>query len=292
MDKLLITGSTGMLGGYVMSEVDRNKWSIIAPTRSMFNLDEPSLLYDYIIANNPQIILHMAAETDVDQCEIDPHIAARRNALSTQEIARAARKCGAYLLYISTSNIFSSSERLIFNELDVPSPCNYYGKSKFFGEKVIENSGPSDYLIIRAGWMIGGGRQKDHKFVGRIIKAIDNNAEEIRAVNDRIGSITYAHLLSKFIRWALDNKPTGIIHYSSTGAISRYEIAVEIARILNFNGRVIPVSSPIFPLPAPRPLSDAIETIYLSVMNGAPISGSWREDLETYVRTFINTPSG
>ncbi|MHB1735538.1 MAG: SDR family oxidoreductase [Acidithiobacillus sp.] len=288
MAKLLITGATGMLGDYVTQSLSAETYILDIALRESLDLNDPSGCYDYIKKRQPQIILHMGAETDVDLCEKNAQAAATRNALSTQAIARAARDCNAYLIYISTSNIFSACDRILFNELDIPSPCNYYGKSKFFGEQSIVAFGPENFLIIRAGWMIGGGRLKDHKFVGKIISAIDSGATEIKAVNDRIGSVTYAKTLADFIRWTLSAKPCGIVHYASLGAISRYEIAVEIAKIMNFSGKVLPVSSSIFPLPAPRPISDAIESIYLPLMVGAPLPGMWRDDLDTYVRTFIN----
>lgn len=286
MNRLLITGATGMLGQYVIQSLTTENYILETALREELDLNHPSKCYDYILNSRPQIILHMGAETDVDLCERAPQLAATRNALSTQAIARAARECGAYLIYISTSNIFSACDRILFNELDIPNPCNYYGKAKLFGEQAIITFGPENFLVIRAGWMIGGGRDKDHKFAGKIIKAIDTGIAEIKVVNDRIGSITYAQSLAYFIRWALSERPCGVVHYASLGAISRYEIAVEIANIMNYKGEVRPVSSSFFPLPAPRPISDAIESIYLPHMTGAPLPGSWRDDLDAYVATF------
>ena len=136
------------------------------------------------------------------------------------------------------------------------------------------------------GSWFGGGRGKDHKFVGKVIEAIESGVPEIKAVSDRIGSITEAESLSYFIKWAIDNKPAGIVHYASIGGISRYEIAFEVSKILKYRGKVTSVSSSMFPLSAPRPLSDAIESIYLPLMTGAPFPGMWREDLERYVLNF------
>ena len=286
MNNLLITGSTGMLGTYVTRNFNLSNFNLVVPSRNELDLDNPQVCYEMILKYRPDCIIHMAAETDVDLCERAPQIAARKNALATQSIAQGARKCESYLIYISTSNIFSSANQIIFNELDVPTPINYYGKSKFYGEKSIEMFGPKDFLIIRAGWMIGGGRGKDHKFVGKVIEAIESGVPEIKAVSDRIGSITEAESLSYFIKWAIDNKPAGIVHYASIGGISRYEIAFEVSKILKYRGKVTSVSSSMFPLSAPRPLSDAIESIYLPLMTGAPFPGMWREDLERYVLNF------
>jgi len=286
MHNLLITGSTGMLGSYVIRNFSLSNFNLVIPSRNELDLDNPNSCYNTILKYKPYSIIHMAAETDVDLCEKTPQIAARKNALATQSIAQAARECGSYLVYISTSNIFSSGNQIVFNELDIPNPCNYYGRSKFYGEQAISMFGPKDFLIIRAGWMIGGGRGKDHKFVGKIIEAIKSGVSEIKAVSDRIGSITEAESLSNFIKWAIDNKPAGIVHYASIGGISRYEIALELSKILQYQGKVTSVSSSMFPLAAPRPLSDAIESIYLPLMTGSPFPGMWRDDLERYVKDF------
>ena len=286
MNKLLITGSTGMLGTYVCRNLNLSNLNLVIPSKNELNLDNPQACYETILRYHPDCVIHMAAETDVDLCERIPQLAARKNALATQAIAQGTRECNSYLVYISTSNIFSSANQIIFNELDIPNPSNYYGKSKLYGEKAIEMFGPKDFLIIRAGWMIGGGRGKDHKFVGKIIEAIESGVPEIKAVNDRIGSITEAESLSFFIKWAIDNRPAGIVHYASIGGISRYEIAFELAKILKYRGKVTSVSSSMFPLSAPRPLSDAIESIYLPLMTGAPFPSIWREDLKRYVMNF------
>ncbi|BAM07025.1 SDR family oxidoreductase [Leptospirillum ferrooxidans] len=286
MSNLLITGSTGMLGSYISRNLSLSNFNLVIPPRNELDLDNPQTCYETILKYRPYCIIHMAAETDVDLCERAPQIAARKNALATQSIAQGARECGSYLVYISTSNIFSSANQIIFNELDIPNPSNYYGKSKFYGEQAIAMFGPKDFLIIRAGWMIGGGRGKDHKFVGKIIEAIESGVPEIKAVSDRIGSITEAESLSCFIKWAIDNRPAGIVHYASIGGISRYEIALELSKILKYRGKVTSVSSSMFPLSAPRPLSDAIESIYLPLMTSAPFPGMWREDLERYVMNF------
>lgn len=287
MSKIFITGISGMLGTYVLQSFAKSNKKFITLGRDVFNLHEPSSCYGSLIKLKPNIILHMAAETDVDLCEREPQVAARRNALSTQAIARAAKDVGAYLVYISTSNIFSSPDKLIFNEMDIPNPCNYYGKSKLYGEHSLVSFGPADHLVVRAGWMIGGGREKDHKFVGKIVKSIESGANELKAVNDRIGSITYAESLASFIDWAIDNRLTGVFHYASVGAISRYEIALEIATIMNYSGNVTAVASSLFPLSAPRPLSDAIESIYLPTLSNAPMPGQWRDDIGIYVREFM-----
>jgi dTDP-4-dehydrorhamnose reductase len=286
MEKIFITGGTGMLGIYVQSTLSDTPYEVITAERTRFDLSDPKMIYAYITEIKPAFILHFAAETDVDLCERDPARAGVCNHLATEQIAKAAQACGAWLLYISSSNVFGSEGKISYNELDIPHPTNYYGRSKLNGEEAVRSHCPEKHLILRAGWMIGGGPRKDHKFVGKIIRQIQEGAKELKAVNDRLGSITYAGQLSDFIIWAIDNRQTGTFHFASNGTISRFDIARAIGDIMKFHGEIIPVQSSIFPLSAPRPVSEGIKSLYLPILTESLNPGYWKDDLAKYVATF------
>lgn len=286
MNKILITGGTGMLGAYVTEALDNGNNEIVVTNRTDFDLSRPEHIYEFIQDISPNVILHFAAETNVDLCEREPSRAGIYNHLATMQIAKAARDCGAWILYISSSNVFGGEGRYIYNELDIPQPTNYYGRSKLFGEHEVRAFCPTNHLIIRSGWMIGGGPAKDHKFVGKIIQQIKDGATSLKAVNDRLGCITYARQLCKFICWAIENKTVGTLHFASSGVVSRFDIAKAIGEMLNFEGSIIPVQSSMFPLSAPRPLSEGIESIYMGEYSGSPKPGYWKDDLLDYVSTF------
>ncbi|MHB1287435.1 MAG: SDR family oxidoreductase [Leptospirales bacterium] len=286
MTRVLVTGSSGMLGSNVMKALADKEYEVLAADRSRFDLEDPLGAYQYVLSIKPHAIIHLAAETDVDLCERDPKRAGIRNHLATEMIASAARECMSWILYVSTSNIFGSEGKSIFNELDLPNPINYYGRSKLFGEYAIRTHCPSSHLIIRAGWMFGGGPQRDFKFVGKIIRQIEEGAPFLKAVSDRSGTLTYAKFLGDFIGWSLERGQTGTLHYCSKGSVTRLEIARAIADFFSFKGAIESVSSAQFPLSAPRPLSDGIESIYLSMLEDAPKSGFWKDDLEEYLSTF------
>ncbi|AOF14548.1 TPA: dTDP-4-dehydrorhamnose reductase family protein [Yersinia enterocolitica] len=284
--KILITGGTGMLGAYVTSALKDTDYNVIVTERNTLNLSVPEAIFSYITAEKPDVILHFAAETDVDLCEREPARAGIYNHLATEQIAQAAKFCGAWLLYLSSSNVFGGEGKLSYNELDIPLPMNYYGRSKLIGESSVRNACTNNHLIIRAGWMIGGGPDKDHKFVGKIIQQIKAGSTSIKAVSDRLGSITSAMQLCNFIIWAINKRHTGTLHFASSGTISRFDIACAIGDLLNFKGDIIPVHSSVFPLSAPRPYSEGIESIYMSILSDAPKPSLWKSDLAKYVGTF------
>lgn len=282
MQKILVTGATGMLGGYVCDALTHEAIDVHKVDRARFDLQSPQQIHAYVLAAKPSIILHLAAETNVDLCERDPQRAGIRNHLATEMIALAASKLGAWLLYISTSNVFGGNGGMEFNELDSPSPLNYYGRSKFQGEQAVRSICPTNHLIIRAGWMIGGGRQRDHKFVGKLIQQIEGGAKELKAVNDKFGSITPASLLSDFIVSSMKSQHVGTVHYASKGAITRLMIAQQVAKILGVELNITAVKSAEFPLSAPRPVSEAIDSLYLPLCEG-PKPGAWEDDIKSYI---------
>jgi len=286
MKTVFLTGSTGMLGQYVRDEFSGADYDVIAPTRAEYNLEAPATLDQLIIKAKPNIVIHLSAQTDVDLCERDPVLAMKMNSLSTQTIARAAKQTGAWLLYISSSNVYGREGKSQYNELDIPGPLNYYGLSKLAGEAAIRETCGSDYCIVRAGWMIGGGRDRDHKFVGKLVKQIRGSADKLLAVDDKYGTITPAYRLAKFVKSCADRRLTGLYHYASLGSVSRYDIAKVVADHFEFKGKLIGVRSNVFPLSAPRPSFEGITTVHETAVFLDEEPNQWRDDLTDYISKF------
>jgi dTDP-4-dehydrorhamnose reductase len=266
-DKILVTGASGMVGSYV-------DFGIKTDHRSLDITDLGEVL-KVCELHKPRVILHLAAETDVDRCERDPEHAYAVNAVGTYNMAVAAKNFGAKLVYISTAGVFDGEKKEPYNEDDEPNPQNYYGRSKYIGELVVKGM-LKDYIIARAGWMFGGGPGKDQKFVAKIIKQLDK--PEVKAVNDKIGSPTYAKDLVGGIKKLLLADKTGIYHLSDKGVCSRYDLAVEVVRILKPSVKVIPVDSSEFQLDAVRVYSEAMTS-------REDLTRPWQEAIKEYIST-------
>ena len=283
MKKVLITGSSGMLGSHVCDAIDKSKYQMICPNRDEFDLKNILNIARKIKDIKPDMILHFAAETNVDLCEVDTGHAYLVNSLATETIARTAKEIGAWMVYISTSNVFGFQKQLFYNELDLPNPVNYYGKSKLAGERTVQQHLPTSSLIIRSGWMVGGGAKKDHKFVGKIIEQIKKGAQVLRAVNDKYGTVTFAYSLASFIVKSMDEERIGLYHFASQGLVTRFDIAKMVAEFAGFKGSIKHASSSEFPLPAPRPDSEGIVSVVLSAENDLSLLS---EDMRQYVSQF------
>lgn len=287
MKKVYLTGSNGMLGYYCRSVLDSTDYEVTVATRDRFDLSDPNRCYDTIKKFNPDVIVHLAAETNVDLCEANPAHAALYNYMSTGAIAKAANDTGSKLIYVSTSNVYGKEGKVSYNELDLPCPLNYYGMSKLAGENAVKKHLPHDSLIIRAGWMIGGGVQRDHKFVGKIIQQIKSkNSKTISAVADKFGSITPANKLAKFIAYCIENSILGTLHYASEGVVSRYDIAKFICSKFDPEIVVSPVKSALFPLAAPRPTFESIHSVILPSLVRPPVLKDWNTEIEEYILNF------
>jgi dTDP-4-dehydrorhamnose reductase len=286
MTKVLVTGAAGVVGGYV-TDVFADHEVVLTDTRGGYehlDIRDPLECREVIGAAAPDLVLHLAAATDVDQCEKDHDLAFATNAIGTQNVALATRGAGATLVYISTAGVFSGAKaHAPYTEFDEPGPANVYGESKLAGERIVQTL-LDRFYICRAGWMIGGG-EKDRKFIGKLVEIIESGATSLRAVDDKFGTPTYAKDLVTGIRNLVETGYYGLYHLvNGGGACTRYDIALALLELLGRDDLTVePVSSAHFPLPAPRARSEAMVNYKLELL-GINEQRHWREALEAYVR--------
>ena len=150
------------------------------------------------------------------------------------------------LLYISTAGIFDGKKQ-VYDESDKPNPIGHYAKSKYLGEQyVIDNS--KDYLICRAGWMMGGGPKKDKKFINKIMKQINSGKKELHIVNDKLGTPTYTFDFAENTKLLIEKNQRGLFNMVCGGLTSRLGVATELVKLLNLENeiKIIEVGSKYF----------------------------------------------
>jgi dTDP-4-dehydrorhamnose reductase len=237
----------------------------------------------------PSLVIHLAAETDVDRCEREPDHAFRSNMVGTLNVALACQKHNVDLVYVSTAGLFDGNKPDAYTELDKPAPVNVYARAKLEGEVIVQTLHPRHY-IVRAGWMFGG-RHRDKKFVGKIASRCleEGDSAEIHAVNDKKGSPTYAKDLLAGIRRLTETGVYGLYHLVNEGSATRYEVAVEIASILQTGTRVSTASSDSFVLPAARPNSEVARNYKLDLM-GLNTMQPWQDAMREYLGSWLTIP--
>lgn len=286
VDRILVTGAAGMVGSYVqtvfgagelyLTDLDQSDDNVIP-----LDISDAAAVMQTVQGVDPDVVIHLAGATDVDRCQKEPDWAYAINATGTENVAEACDATGALLVYVSTGNVFSGEKDAAYTEFDVPGPGNVYGESKLAGEKIVA-SRLNRYYIVRAGWMIGGGK-KDKKFVGKITRMILEGKMLLKAVDDKFGSPTYALDLLRGIYRLLDTHEYGLYHMVNPGAPSRYQIAQSVREVLKRPGvEIEAVSSEFFPMPAPRIRMEAMQNYKLELL-GFDWMRPWSIALKDYL---------
>ena len=221
----------------------------------------------------PSVIIHLAAATDLVRCEREPAYAFLINAVGTYTMALAARNVGAKLVYVSTSGVFDGIKKDPYTESDTPNPLNEYGHSKYLGELAVRGI-LDNFLIVRTSWIFGGGKERDTKFVGKILQKRDE--KEVRAVTDRRGSPTYAKDLVKALQTLIKQDTHGIVHVGG-GVATRYEVAREALTLAGSQTKITPAISADFPSNYKSGENES--------MPCSPLMRPWQEALAEYIHT-------
>lgn len=256
-----------MVGSYVDFGVKTNRRSL--------DVTDPREIRAACERHRPEVILHLAAETDMDRCEREPGYAYAVNAIGTYHLAVAAKTIGATLVYVSTAGVFDGTKATAYDENDQPAPPNTYGHSKLLGELAVRGV-LDNYLIVRACWVMGGGPKRDKKFVAKIIQQLQNPATtEIRAVTDQVGSPTFAKDLVAAIKTLLREEQQGIFHLANTGQASRYDEAKAIIKFLRPEVTVVPITTN----PDVKQTQGGLMSLRVTSMR------PWQEALQKYLET-------
>jgi dTDP-4-dehydrorhamnose reductase len=230
----------------------------------------------------PDLILHLAAETDLERCEEDPDHAWLTNAIGTQNVALIAERHRIRMVYISTAGVFDGAKKGPYDELDTPRPINVYGATKYAGEGYVSRI--PRHFIVRAGWMIGG-YGLDHKFVAKVRAQIDAGLKVISAVDDKWGTPTYTEDFAANLLELVATPYYGLYHMVSPGLGTRYDVALELVDALECDDvEVVPVGSDFFDdlYTAPRPRSEMMTNRMLA-LRGLNRMRPWRDALRAYL---------
>lgn len=284
--KALVTGANGMLADALLPLLKEKGYEVIAidvaGDACVVKLDirDRAKTFGMIVSRKPDIVFHLAAETDVDKCELNQEHAFLTNSKGTEHVALGCKELDIPLVYISTGAVFDGEKKDGYTELDTPNPLSVYGKSKLKGEEVVAAT-LKKYFIVRAGWMIGG-YHKDKKFVWKIVQLLKTK-NEIPVVTDKLGSPTFTRDFATGLLEIISQGKYGIYHCVNKGICSRFEIAEKIKEYMHKNEVVlIPVTSEAFPLPAPRGKSEAMVNYKLTQM-GIDCMPCWQEALKGYL---------
>ncbi|HJT69079.1 MAG TPA: dTDP-4-dehydrorhamnose reductase [Terriglobales bacterium] len=257
--RVTIFGGTGMLGKALIRQWTADEitglGSSDADVRSARQVEVA------IERSRPDWIVLSAAYTDVDGCEKNPELARAVNTDGAVNVAKAAARTGAKLLFVSTDYVFNGKKTVPYETSDPRDPINAYGRSKADAEVKILEILP-ETCIVRTSWLFGPWGKC---FPDTILKLAETRPE-LDVVDDQRGCPTYTFDLADAIIKLCHADATGIVHATNSGVCSWFEFASEILRQSGAKTMVRPTTSDRFVRPAARPsysvLSDASLTRY------------------------------
>lgn len=196
---------------------------VISFSRSDCDVTDPLVVSPTIGKARPDILIHAAALTAVDQCERYPDLAFHVNAGGTRNVALACSKARVPMLYISTGYVFDGEKPAPYVETDPPNPINVYGKSKLEGEKQVSEL--VDRLwIVRVSWLFG---PLGKNFVRTILEQA-RRGESLRVVDDQMGAPTYTMDVAEMLEKIIERGSPGVYHLTNQGYCSWFDFAREI----------------------------------------------------------------
>ncbi|MFG0244503.1 MAG: dTDP-4-dehydrorhamnose reductase [Phycisphaerales bacterium JB052] len=246
-ERVLVLGSTGMLGRSWVRLLEREGLEHTALSRPEFDLSDRQSI-ERALDRPYGLVVNAAAWTDVDGAESNEAGAAQANAHAVEQVATRCRELGATLITYSTDYVFDGQATQPY-PIDAPiHPVNAYGRSKAMGEALLRQATP-DHLLIRTSWVYAPWGKN---FVLTMMKLMGDR-DQLSVVDDQRGRPTSAtHLAAGSLAMYLAGA-TGNWHLTDSGECTWFEFAQEIKAVIGARCTIEPCSSDAFPRPAKRP---------------------------------------
>jgi len=279
--RVLVTGVPGRVGSAVTAAVpvDATVEVLVDPVAQHVPdfgwyrtdiTDREKVLRTFDCAD-PGAVVHCAAMTDVDGCERNPGRAEAVNRDGAANVAEACAQLGAKLVFLSTDYVYDG-RRGPYEEYDDPNPVNVYGATKLAGEQaVLERC--SDSVILRISVPFGARTPgTDHNFVSWLIEEL-TAGRSVRVVTDQYTTPAFLDELAEIIWMVARNETSGILHYGTGNRLSRYDMALDLCRIMGYREElVIPFKTADLGLAAQRPLeSGFVPDRIIDILGRPPI---------------------
>ena len=266
--KVLLTGASSSPGFKTLIELASKGYTVYAQynihpielhhasaTIVQLDLTQYDRVVEVFNSIKPDIVVHMAALGNVDQCEADRELAWKVNVEATRLLAKLASKHDAVMLYLSTDYVFDG-ERGMYREEDKPNPINFYGHTKLIAEEIVKSL-VEKYIIVRTSAIYGFGMGRTN--FGKFLVEALSRGQHVQAIIDQRLSPTLNTLLAKAIVELLEKDVYGVFHIAGE-RVSRYDFAVKLAQRFGFDVKLIePAKMADFKWVAKRPRDSSLD---------------------------------
>jgi dTDP-4-dehydrorhamnose reductase len=233
--RILVIGSNGLLGSYVVKELQEKKMNYIALNRIDLDITSFNEVAKCFNIYQPEFVINCAAYTNVQKAESNKKEAFNTNVLGISNLVFSSNSIGATLLNISTDFVFDGiAKNKTYKSKSRRNPLNYYGYTKYIAEQIMLTTSKR-YILIRTSWLYG---RDSSDFVSKIHE-LAKRQKTIRVVNFEYGSPTYAKDLAKAIVSIVERNLAGVYHLTNEGYVSRFDFAKKIIEFSGFSNDVI-----------------------------------------------------
>jgi dTDP-4-dehydrorhamnose reductase len=265
--KILVTGANGLLGQHLVNDLLQQDYHVVAIGKGInrlpfkeskyfiyyaIDITDDFLLHAAIEKEKPDIIIHAAAITQVDDCQLNQEKCEEVNVSATAGLLLTAEKFSKHFIYVSTDFVFDG-QKGDYSEEDDMNPVNWYGFTKVQAESIVQTS-DVPWAIVRTCLVYGNTPAGTR---GNIISWVKQNLEEgkrIKVVSDQVRTPTYVEDLVKGILLVIRRNATGIYHISGKDKLTPYAIALKTARYFGLDESLIEeADAGSFQQPAKRP---------------------------------------
>ena len=275
--RYVITGAGGLLGDSLSKVMAYRGLEFVALPKSELDVTDAHAAEQRLKRENPDVIFHCAAFTDVDKAESQRTSAFAVNKDGVCIIADVSRKLGSRMVSYSTDYVFDGTKRAPYTPCDEPVPISVYGESKYAGEIELLASG-IDLLLIRTSWLYGA---TGRNFVNTVVKEA-GDGKALRLINDQTGSPTWAISVAEATLDLVDEGASGTYHVSDSGEVSWYEFGREILSICGIKTEIEPISTEAWHAPAARPRYSVLDSSKAEFLLGRGMT-NWKDSLNKFL---------
>ncbi len=273
--KILVTGASGMLGKALVPCLESRGHSVRGMPREQLDVTNYMQVNDLLRLESPELVIHSAAYTRVDQAESEPDLAYLINGYGTENISVVCNHLNVPMLYLSTDYVFDGEQDRPYQPWDTTRPLSVYGKSKLAGERAVRHH-LSRFYIVRTSWLYG---PDGSNFVETILN-MTAQRKQLRVVSDQWGTPTCTLTLSETIADLIATGRWGVYHATDGGVTNWWEFARAITE--GKGVEVTPIATKDMPRPATRPKYSVLDKTTL-VQTIAREMVPWQEALESYL---------
>ena len=262
--RILITGAFGQLGHALQSVLSKkSNYELICTGRKVkkgqegipLDIRNQVALKELINTTAPDILINLAAMTNVDACELNPKLAGEINVAGLEHICNSFE---GKIIHLSTDYVFDGTSGP-YKEDDPLNPISIYGKTKLASEHILLEKDIKN-LVIRGNVLYDYSTHTSASFLNWVVSSLKGN-QEIKVVEDQFNNPTWTRSMSDIIELSIENDLEGIIHWGDSVHISRFEFAKLIAKKFSLNESLIkPVLTSELNQPARRPLQSGLST--------------------------------